>query len=117
MTAVRLPLVLLALLAQLLPLVHFGVVQHTVCAEHGDLVEGERHDPARSGVAAWLAGDADGDDHDHCPLGHQPTVITAPRAPLVVERVVVLTAPAAPTLAVRGVSPLDDAPKQDPPAA
>ncbi len=117
MSDVRLPLVLLALIAQLLPLVHFGVVQHTVCAEHGDLVEGEGHDTEATTVASWVAGDAGGDEHDHCPLAHQQTVITAPRAPLVVERVVVLPAPAAPAVAVRRVSPLDDAPKQDPPTA
>jgi hypothetical protein len=59
------------LLGPILPQLHFLLVQHSVCDEHGELVEGEgpaeehtghTHDESRT---ISVAGDAPSDTHDH----------------------------------------------------
>jgi hypothetical protein len=118
--------VFLALVTQLFPLVHMGVVRHDICVEHDELIEragaGDgRHDslhvdPHDDGQRdARASNEERGGDHDHCELGFLPGLLPTVSAPLVVERVVVIEAPPVPRQAVRPVDPLMRAPKHGPP--
>jgi hypothetical protein len=63
----------LCLFAQASSLLHFVVVEHARCAEHGEVVHaGHSVSPVQSGQPAHAAvesrSDAAAHDHDHCPL-------------------------------------------------
>lgn len=110
-------------LAQLASTLHFALISHEVCAQHGELLHRasglashpSHHEP---GAAALPAGA--GAEHDHCPLlGHrhdQAAVLASPRLEL---------APPTATLAAAGREGLTltpsrarlllSAPKQSPP--
>lgn len=97
--AFLLPTIALALVGQLCAIAHSSVVAHSICEEHGELV------------------DALGDAHDHCvaalspaEIGGQPHLVTPDTG------VPVPLPQPAPRALVVTQSPLDFAPKTSPPA-
>lgn len=76
-------LVLLGLVAQVSDLVHFLLVEHTICAAHGELIHGSGHDHGEEAGApdplttfdetqreaegsTWARSGVSDDDHEHC---------------------------------------------------
>jgi hypothetical protein len=113
----------LSVLAHLAGTLHFALISHEICADHGELVHraeapsGERHH-AR-GPAALPAGEHQA--HDHCPLvgrRHDQVAVAAPPTVQIVAAPVAL-APAVSegrTSAPSRAALLLTAPKQSPPA-
>ena len=113
------------LLGPISPQLHFLSVQHSVCDEHGELVEGagpteeqagHRHD--EPGVAV-SSGDAPSDTHDHgCSfLASQLSSFQSCTAQLDVLPTVDYQPPAALQSRTTQAPPLDFAPKTSPPKA
>lgn len=102
---------------------HFALISHDICADHGELVHrasasGGEHPHDRGPVAAPSS---DGEEHDHCPLAgrrHDQLAVAEAAAVRVAEGPVALV----PAVTKRGpVAPsraalLLAAPKQSPPA-
>jgi hypothetical protein len=67
-SAASLTLFVLVGVGQVLPIFHFALVAHSVCAEHGELVhEAAPSAPVpRSEVPALVAGGEVGHQHEHC---------------------------------------------------
>jgi len=60
----------LVVLTQLTAALHFALISHEVCADHGELVHGSlgvRHLPSREHISVATTGGAEA-EHDHCPL-------------------------------------------------
>ena len=120
-------------LGQVSNVAHFWLVQHVVCAEHGelihtdkvahaqpagnDLVDKESTDSVRAGTES---SDSAEDDHDHCLAVSErrksctvaPTTWKPPSPPLVEEAVSIAASP----LRVSLIPDLQLAPKTSPPA-
>jgi hypothetical protein len=112
---------LLAMTGQVLSGLHFALVNHVTCAEHGELIEtGSRVDqPTTSSTTKTIAAVAvEGHGHDHCSIAllrrqqaksaaARPLPLRAPQPR--VSLVLPATAPSAP------IDPLSVAPKNSPP--
>lgn len=113
----------LGVLAHLAGTLHFALISHEICADHGELVHrasaaaGE-HRHARGPVATPSS---DGDEHDHCPVaGRRHDHVAVGEAPAVhVAQGPVALAPAGAEgtrVAPSRAALLLTAPKQSPPA-
>ena len=116
----------LALVGQLVVLLHMGLVRHDVCAEHGELVEHASSSTRAVHADIRVAGlhdvkiDRDGDDDDHC-LATTLTRSFAAHAPVVAPADVACVHVVAAGHARKNdvdaapLAVLDVAPKQGPP--
>jgi hypothetical protein len=111
------------LLVQLLPALHHALVEHEVCAEHGDLVHGDgghgRAVAPGNDHAGYHEGSSASHEHEHCGVSaavRQPGV-TGERLALKLEPEACLVAPAflAEASASRSIELLALAPKLPPP--
>ncbi len=119
--------VVLVTLGQLNALGHGVLVQHTVCAEHGDVHHGEDNGEAAGNVVeataetALTGSDPSVVNHDHCDgwarLREQFVVAQADALPLFEWAHLAIAAQSGARTAVVGIPLLATAPKLPPPAA
>ena len=113
----------LGVVAHLAGTLHFALISHEICADHGELVHrasasGAEHHHARGPVATPSGAD---DEHDHCPVaGRRHDQLAVGEAPVVqVAEAPVALAPSVSTGALvvpSRAALLLAAPKQSPPA-
>ena len=113
----------LGVAAHLAGTLHFALISHEICADHGELVHrasapGSDHHRASGPVAVPSS---DGEEHDHCPVaGRRHDHVAVFAAPgVLVAPALVAPAPASPASSLVAPSRkalLLAAPKQSPPA-
>jgi hypothetical protein len=112
----------LVALSQGAAMLHFALVSHEICADHGEAVHAGAASHSASAVASGPAAHAADDhaEHDHCPLlGRRTEQADASGAPTATLSTLA-AAPLAPAAAATEIAPsraelLLTAPKQSPP--